>query len=114
MVDALVASFDGAFTKHRQAFNAFVVHHRTVPEMRRRGNEASTSAAELVHTALAAHRDEITHPSLRVATDHLFRTLFALCVQRVMFDEGEITGRRRSTSTWRQETARLLLAYLRT
>lgn len=114
VLGALVSSFDGAFTLHRQAFNAFIVHHRTVPEMRRRGNEASTSAAEVVHTALAAHRDEITHASLRVATDLVFRTLFALCVQRVMFDEGEITGRRRSTATWRQETTRLLLAYLTT
>lgn len=111
-MERLVSGFLGAFRSHRSAFNAFMLLNRSDPSMRARGAEASRASAQAISALLAHHTDQIAHPRPELAADFVYRTLFALATQTVMFDDREVTSRNHSQQTWVDETANLLLAYL--
>jgi AcrR family transcriptional regulator len=114
IVERLVADFLDAFSTNRQAFVAFMILNRSEPAMRDRGAEASRGAAQAIAHMLERHEHEITHPDPQLAADFVFRTLFALATQTVMFDDHEISDRRYTASVRGQETTAMLLGYLRT
>lgn len=112
-IERLVSGFLGAFRSHRSAFNAFMLLNRSEPSMRARGAEASRAAGKSISVLLAHHADQIAHPKPELAADFVYRTLFALATQTVMFDDREVTSRHHSQKTWVDETSNLVLAYLR-
>ena len=60
------------------------------------------------------HRTSIDNPEIETAADFVYRTLFALAVQTVMFSDREVTPHAHTNEVWARETSRLLLGYLRT
>jgi AcrR family transcriptional regulator len=111
-IERLTAEFLSTFRQHRAAFNAFMLINRSEPTMRLRGAQASRDAANAIGALLALHSDEVTHPDHELAADFVYRTLFALATQTVMFDDGEVSTQTHNDETWATECARLLLAYL--
>ncbi|MEO1057555.1 MAG: TetR/AcrR family transcriptional regulator [Actinomycetota bacterium] len=109
----VVASFLAAFRSNRQAFVAFVLVNRSEPPMRARGARASFAAASAIARLLERHADEVAHPDPELAADVVYRTLFAMAMQTVMFDDGEISRHVVTDDELARETTRLVLAYLR-
>jgi AcrR family transcriptional regulator len=109
----LVRGFLDAFRTHRSAFVAFMLTNRSEDSMRERGARASRDAATVISEVLGRHPAEIGHPDPRLAADVAYRALFAVATQTVMFDDHEVTPRPYGTGTLEQETARMLLSYLR-
>jgi AcrR family transcriptional regulator len=113
-IERLVVDFLDAFRTNRQAFVAFMLLNRSDPSMRDRGAQASRNAGTAIAQLLEPHRSEITHPNPALAADIVYRTLFAMATQTVMFDDHEITNRHYTDQNRARETTTLLLAYLRT
>lgn len=113
-VASVVASFLAAFRSNRQAFVAFVLVNRSEPSMRARGARASFAAASAIASLLERHPDEVAHPAPELAADVVYRILFALAMQTVIFDDDEISRRVVADDELARETTRLVLAYLRT
>ena len=113
-IEQLVADFLDAFRTNRQAFVAFMLLNRSDPAMRDRGARASRAAGTAIAQLLEPHHSEVTHPDPALAADVVYRTLFAMATQTVMFDDHEITNRQYTDQSRATETAKLLLAYLRT
>ena len=112
-IDRLVVDFLDAFRTNRQAFIAFMLINRSDPVMRERGSLASRAAGEAIAQLLEPFHCEIVHPEPALAADFVYRTLFALGTQTVMFDDGEVSIRNYTDQSRARETAKLLLAYLR-
>jgi len=112
-IERLVVDFLDAFRTNRQAFVAFMLLNRSDPSMRDRGAQASCDAAVAIAQLLEPHRSEVAHPEPALAADLVYRTLFAIATQTVMFDDHEISNRYYSDQSRAEETATLLLAYLR-
>ena len=109
---ATVASFVDTFTTHRNAFDAFMLQTLSVPEFRERGSVATRESASDLAAVLRHHGDEVRHPEPDVAADFVFRTLFALATQVVMFPGEEATGTSIDRDRWVDETTNMLHAYL--
>lgn len=112
VVDRIVQEFFRVFRQHRSAFHAYMILHRSDPTMRSRGAQASRETAAAMRELLARHSDRIRHPDPDVAADFVYRTLFALATQTVMFDDREVTARRFDERTRTREATRAVLAYL--
>lgn len=112
-IERLVDDFFDAFRTNRQAFVAFMVLNRSDPSMRNRGAQASRAAGAAIAQLLESHRSEVSHPDPALAADVVYRTLFAMATQTVMFDDHEITNRQYTDQSRARETTTLLLAYLR-
>lgn len=111
-LEATATSFIDIFVEHRNAFDAFMLQTLSIPEFRERGSQATRASATELARVLDKFGDEITHPRPAVAVDFVFRTLFALATQLVMFPEAEATGTAIDRDAWITETTRLLHAYL--
>ena len=111
-VHRFVREFLDAFHTHRTAFIAYMLLNRSEPSMRGRGAVASRAGARAIAQLLEQHADQITHPDPDLAADYVYRTLFALATQTVMFEDLEVSTRSYRATTRQHETARLLLAYL--
>ena len=111
-LNATVRAFIQTFTTHRNAFDAFMLQTLSIPEFRERGSVATRSSAADLAVVLRRHRSEINHPEPDVAADFVFRTLFALATQVVMFSSEEATGTSMEQDQWVEETTKMLYAYL--
>lgn len=112
-IERLVVDFLDAFRTNRQAFVAFMLLNRSDPSMRDRGAQASRNAAAAIAQLLEPHRSEIAHPEPSLAADIVYRTLFAMATQTVMFDDHEISNQHYTDQSRAREMTVLLLAYLR-
>jgi AcrR family transcriptional regulator len=111
-LEATAESFIDTFVEHRNAFDAFMLQTLSIPAFRERGSQATRASAAELARALDNCAEEIAHPTPAVAVDFVFRTLFALATQLVMFPEEEATGKVIDRDAWIAETTRLLHAYL--
>lgn len=112
-IERLVVDFLDAFRTNRQAFVAFMLLNRSDRSMRDRGAQASRDAGAAIAHILEPHRSEIAHPDPALAADFVHRTLFAMAIQTVMFEDHEISNRDYTDQCRARETTTLLLAYLR-
>lgn len=110
----IVSTTFETFASNRLAFIAFIIHGRSDPVMRQRGSLASHDAAMMIREVLERNQGDIRHIDLDVAAGVVFRTLFALAVLSIMFDQTEVTGRPIDQVRWTDEVTSMLLAYLRT
>lgn len=100
------------FLAHRNAFKAMMIQNLDSISFRQRGNRATTSGVTDLTKLIRKYSHEISHRDIALAADVAFRVLFAVSTQRVMLDEGEITGNRFTEETWNEEVTDLLYRYL--
>lgn len=113
-LEATVRGFAHVFLANRRAFDAFMLQTLSIPAFRERGSAATREAAADLSMILEAYANEISHDDFVMAADFVFRTLFALVTQLVMFPEAEVTGTALDHEAWIAETVRVLHAYLST
>lgn len=111
-LEVTAASFIDTFVENRNAFDAFMLQTLSISAFRERGSRATRASAAELARVLDAHADEMAHPTPLLAADFVFRTLFALATQLVMFPDEEATGTAIDRDAWITETTRLLHAYL--
>lgn len=109
--DVVTGMYD-TFTNNAKAFDAFMLQTLSIQTFRERGREATRQASAQLTTVLLSHREEIVHEDHAVAADFMFRALFALAAQLVMFPDDEATGTALPRDQWIEETTRMLDAYL--
>ena len=100
--------------QHRESLLFFVVHKASDERLRQQGIAANHAFAAVFRQVVLHHRQEIQHPKPEQAADVAFRMLFALIVQRVMFEPRDLTGRPMSEQAFVAEVSRSLTGYLTT
>ena len=107
----LCEAFFKAFSEHRNAFVAYMIQSRADPVMRARGAQASLAAARLVRAIIDRHKAEV-RAHADTAADTVYRTLFALATQEVMFDPNEVSEIEMSLEQRAAHVASMLVCYL--
>ena len=100
------------FLTHRNAFKAMMIQNLDSISFRERGNRATTSGVADLTNLIKRFSQQISHRDIALAAEVAFRVLFAVSTQRVMLDEGEVTGNTFTEETWNEEVTDLLYRYL--
>ena len=108
----VAANFYDGFVGNRNAFDAFMLQTLAIPGFRERGSQAARIISNALTEALLQRSSEIGHHDPALACDFVFRSLFALATQAIMFEAAESTGNSLDRSTWINETTEMLHAYL--
>jgi AcrR family transcriptional regulator len=99
--------------KHRDAAAFFMIYSSGDSIMRKQGAEVSRAFAELLHRLVKAHRAEVSHSNLRVATDFVTMLVVGISLEGLLHEPGELTGRSRSTKQIIDSTSQAVVAYLK-
>ncbi|MEI7623896.1 MAG: TetR/AcrR family transcriptional regulator [Actinomycetes bacterium] len=98
--------------KHRDATAFFLIFNSGDAVMRTQGAEISREFAELLYRLVKAHRSEVTHKNIRVASDFASMMITGIALQGLIYEPGEFTGRARSTKQIIDSTSQAVVAYL--
>jgi AcrR family transcriptional regulator len=100
--------------QHRESLLFFIVHKATDERLRQQGIAANHAFAAVFRQVVLHHRQEIQHSNPEQAADVAFRMLFALIVQRVMFEPRDLTGRPMPEQAFVAEVSRSITLSLTT
>ena len=116
LAQAIHAFVDRLFvmlTKHRDATAFFMIFNSGDTIMREQGAEISRAFADLLHRLVKAHREEVSHSNLRVASDFASMLIVGIALEGLLHEPGELTGRARSTKQIIDSTSQAVVAYLK-
>lgn len=99
--------------KHRDATAFFMVFNSGDSVMREQGAEISRAFTELLHRLVKTHSAEVSHKSLRVASDFASILIVGVALEGLIHEPGEFTGRARSTKQIIDSTSHAVVAYLK-
>ena len=99
--------------KHRDATAFFLIFNNGDAIMREQGAEVSRAFAELLYRLVKAHRSEVSHSNLRVASDFATILIVGIALEGLIHEPGELTGRSRSTKQIIDSTSQAVVAYLK-
>ena len=99
--------------EHRDAAAFFLVFSSGDTVMREQGAETSRAFAELLHRLVKAHKAEVSHTNLRVASDFASILIAGVGLETLLHEPGELTGRARSTKQTIDSTSQAVVAYLK-
>lgn len=115
LASAIHSFVDRLFTmqsKHRDAAAFFMVFNLGDSVMREQGAEISRAFAEILHRLVKAHRTEVGHKNLRVASDFASMLIVGIALEGLIHEPGELTGRPRSMKQIIDSTSQAVVAYL--
>jgi len=98
---------------HRDLTAFFMVYHNGDRAMREDGAAMSRAFSDLLHRLVKAHRAEVSHKNLRVASDFAALLIAGVNLERLIHEPGEFTGRAQTTKQVINSTSQAVVAYLR-
>ena len=98
---------------HRDAAAFFIFSNPADSLMREQGAKISRAYSELLYRLVKAHRSEVSHKNLRLASDFAAMLVAGIGYEDLLHEPGELTGRPRSTSQIINSTSQAVVAYLK-